>query len=174
MSKSAEANKMRELRVEKLTVNIGVGQAGPQLENAKSLLTRLTGRVPIATTARARNPVFKIRKGDAIGAKVTLRGRSALEFLERAFDCIDRRLPASSFDRSGNFSFGVKEYIDFPGMKYDPKLGMLGFDVCITLARPGMRVQARRRARGSIGSSHRITREEAMEYVKRAFKVELT
>lgn len=161
-----ESNPMREVRIEKITLNIGAGEAGQKLENAKTLLKMISGRQPMQTTAKVRSPLFKIKKGDPIGAKVTLRGKDANDVLERAFVAVDRRLNRRSFDKNGNFSFGVKEYIDFPGVKYDPKIGIIGFDVCVTLTRRGMRTARRRHARNAVGKSHKITEEEGVKFVE--------
>src|SRR3989338_3672773 len=117
-------NKMREILIEKVTVNIGVGSPGERLDYAKELLSKLTGKKPIETKAKKRNPVFKLRQGLPIGVKVTLRGKPATEFLEKALIANKNLLNMRNFDATGNFSFGVKEYIDFPGAKYDPKIGM--------------------------------------------------
>jgi large subunit ribosomal protein L5 len=167
-------NPMRQIVIDKVTLNIGVGHAGAELENAKLLLERLTGHKAIETHARVRNPVFKIKKGDPIGAKVTLRGKEALEFIKKALQAKSNRISKRSFDRAGNFSFGVAEYIDFPGMKYDPKIGIIGFDVCVTLRRRGgSRTSRKRTARSKIGPSHKITQSEAYEFVKSALGVEI-
>jgi large subunit ribosomal protein L5 len=164
-------NPMREVLLEKVTANIGVGSGGQPLENAKTLLNRLTGKTPVPTTAHVRNPVFKIKKGEAIGAKVTLRGKQALEFLQRALDSVDFKINERSFDGRGNFSFGIREYIDFPGMKYDPKLGIIGFDVCVTLSRRGARVSRRKRGRSRIAKSHLISKEDGIAFAKEKLKV---
>ena len=165
---------MREIIIDKVTVNIGVGAPGDKLEQAKTLLSRLTeGRKPIETTARKRDPVFKLRKGLPIGAKVTLRGTSAKSFLDKALSAKRRQLKESNFDKQGNFAFGVHEYIDFPGAKYDPAIAMFGFDVCVSLGRRGRRVSLRRLRPGSVGSRHRITKEEAMQFAKDALSVRL-
>ncbi len=160
-------NGMREIKVEKVTVNIGVGQSGQPLENARELLKTLTQRKPVTTMARIRNPVFKIKKGDPIGVKVTLRGSAGEEFLKKALDTVDSKVSGRSFDRLGNFSFGVKEYIDFPGAKYNPKIGVLGFDVCVTLSRRGARVKMRRKRTASIGKKHLITHDEGIEFAQK-------
>ncbi len=162
---------MKELRIEKVTVNIGVGSAGERLEKAEELLRRLTGKKVVRTLAKEKNPTFGIRKGLPIGVKVTLRGKDAEEFLKKAFKAVRNTIKASSFDELGNFSFGVKEYIDFPGIKYDPELGMFGFDVCVTIERPGYRVKKRRRAKAKVGKAHLVKKEEAIEFIKNKFNV---
>ncbi len=160
---------MREIMIDKVTVNIAIGQPGDGLDNAKVLLERLTGRKPIETTAKKRNPVFKLRVGLPIGTKVTLRGKDANEFVEKALAARKKMIKASSFDRQGNVAFGVAEYIDFPGAKYDPDVGMLGFDVCLTLSRKGKRVGLRRIKKSKLGRKHGISREEAQDFMKNVF-----
>ena len=162
---------MKEILIDKVTLNIGVGKAGQELENAKSLLERLSGAKAVATRAKTRNPVFHIKKGDDIGTKATLRGETAQSFLKKALKVKTFALSAKSFDKEGNFSFGVPEYIEFPGAKYDPKIGMLGFDVCVTLRRRGFRVQRRRHAKTKLGGNHRITKQEGIEFAKSALSI---
>ncbi len=165
---------MREILIEKVTVNIGVGQPGDRLEQAKTLLGRLAdGRSPVETHARRRDPVFKLRKGLAIGTKVTLRGEEAKSFLEKALIAKRRVLKSSNFDKQGNFAFGVHEYIDFPGAKYDPSIAMFGFDVCVSLSRRGRRVALRKLRPASVGRGHRVTKDEAMDFAKSALNVKV-
>ena len=169
----ADSNKMREIRVEKVTVNIGVGSPGERLDYAKELLEKLSGGKPIETIAKKRNPVFKLRVGMPIGTKVTLRGKKAKEFLDKALTSRKRVLKPQCFDKTGNFSFGVPEYIDFPGAKYDPKIGMFGFDVCVTLGRRGTRVETRRIKKSRLGKAHRIAKADAMEFAKSSFNAKI-
>lgn len=159
-----KSQSMKAVKIEKVTVNIGVGSAGERLDFARELLTKLTGRKPIETLAKKRNPVFHLRVGLPIGIKVTLRGKAAHEFVDKALTARRRTISDRSFDKQGNFSFGVPEYIDFPGAKYDPKIGMFGFDVCVTLTRPGRRVMLRKQKQSKIGKSHIVSRQEAMDY----------
>ncbi len=167
-------NPMRKILVEKVTVNIGTGQPGEALDNAKGLIERLCeGRKPVETVAKRREPAFKLRKGLQIGTMVTLRGKDARSFLEKALAAKRKTLKSGNFDREGNFSFGVAEYIDFPGAKYDPSIGMYGFDVCVTLVRPGRRVVKRRMRKAKIGKKHRISRDEAIEFAKAEFGVKI-
>ena len=166
------SNPMRAVAIDKVTLNIGVGSAGEELENAKTLLQRLTGKKAVQTLARVRNPVFRIKKGDPIGAKVTLRGPDAVAFLKRALHVKENRLALRNFDREGNFSFGVPEYIELPDAKYDPKIGIIGFDVCVTLRRRGgWRNARRRRAATHIAPSHRVGRDDGVAFARETLGV---
>jgi len=161
------------VRIDKVTLNCGVGAPGQELENARVLLERISGHKAVYTQAKSRNPTFKIKKGDNIGCKVTLRGKEASELLKKALDVPDHQVPEGSFDDCGNVAFGVKEYIDFPGIKYDPKIGMMGFDVCITLVKAGVRVQRRKIKPKRLPRKQRVGRKEAQEYLARHFSVQV-
>lgn len=164
---------MREIRIAKVTVNVGVGESGEKLAKAESIVEMLTGQKPVRTIAKKTIQPFGIRKKQPIGVKVTMCGKNKYEFLKKAFDAVEYRIKAKSFDAHGNFSFGIKEHIDFPGVKYDPNIGIFGMDVCVELERPGYRVKRRKIKNTKIGKKHRITREEAMEYIKSKFGVEI-
>jgi len=166
-------NPMRQIRIEKVVLNIGCGGDLQKIERAEKLLKYLTGREKVLITKSKRRSTFGIAKGKPIGVKVTLRKKEALEFLKKAFAAIDNKLKASWFDEEGNFSFGIKEYIDLPGVKYKPEIGMLGMDVCVTLERPGFRIKRRKVQKRKIPKEHRISKEEAIEWVKKTFGVEV-
>ncbi|NPA86204.1 MAG: 50S ribosomal protein L5 [bacterium] len=173
MSSQVAENPMRRIKIEKVTLNICVGADENRLLKAKKLLEKLTGQTAVILRAKKTIREFHIRRNQPIAVKVTLRGKKAEEFLNRALDAVKRTLKASQFDEHGNFSFGIKEYIDIPGVQYDYEIGMFGMDVCVTLCRPGWRIKYRRRCRSSIGKKHLITREEAIEWVKNALRVEI-
>ena len=162
-------NPMRRIRVEKVVVNSCIGASTPRLERAAKIIEMLTGQKPQLRKAKRTIKGFGIYKGQPIAVRVTLRKEKAVEFLQKALQAVNNTLKASSFDENGNFSFGIKEHLDIPGTKYDPELGIIGMDVCVHLSRPGLRVALRRRARGKIGPSHKITREEAMEFMRQVF-----
>ena len=171
-------NPMRKIRIEKVTINIGVGEPGEKLEKAEEVVRRILKLVgidqkPVRTKAKVRVQRWGIRPGLPIGVKVTVRGKKAYELLNLLFDAIERKIKASSFDPYGNFSFGIREYIDIPGMKYDPAIGIYGMDVTVTLERPGYRVKRRKRKRSKVGKKHLITKDEAIEFVKETFGVEV-
>ncbi|MBN3037473.1 MAG: 50S ribosomal protein L5 [Candidatus Diapherotrites archaeon] len=161
------------INVSKVTVNIGVGNAGEQLERAEKLLNILCEQKPIRTKARQRIPTWGIRKNEEIGVKVTLRGKKAKDFVDRAINARERKLKATQFDDVGNFAFGVPEYIDIPGVKYDPTVGIFGFDVCVTLGKNGYRIKSRKRAKRKVPSSHKLTKEEAIEWVRNNMKIQV-
>jgi large subunit ribosomal protein L5 len=165
-------NPMKQLRVEKVTLNIGCGDDKDKLDNASKLLEYLTEKKPIITRSKRRS-TFGVPKGKPIGVMVTLRGEAALDFLKRALEGIEKKLRLSQFDSGGNFSFGVKEYIDIPGVKYKHDIGMLGLDVVITMERPGFRIKRRRIQKRKIPRKHKINKEETVNWVKNNFGVEM-
>lgn len=160
------SEKMREVRLDKVTVNIGAGEGGERLERAVTLLERLTESKAVKTKTMKRIPAFGVRPKAIIGTKVTLRGAKADEFLKKALDAVEFRIKEKSFDKTGNFSFGIREYIDLPGIKYDPKIGIFGMDICVTLSRPGYRVKKRRIRTSKVGKAHQVTKQEAIEFAK--------
>ena len=165
-------NPLRSIRVEKVTLNIGCGDDKNKLEKATKLLEYLTERKPLVTKSKRRS-TFGVAKGRPIGVMVTLRGKAAEEFLKRALEGIEKKMKASQFDDQGNFSFGLKEYIDVPGVRYKHDIGMLGLDVVVTLERPGFRIKRRRIQQRKIPAKHKINKEETMEWVKKTFGAEV-
>jgi large subunit ribosomal protein L5 len=164
---------MRGLRIEKTVVNIGVGEAGERLLKAQKVLEMLTTQKPVETISKTTNKDLGIRKGMPIGCRVTLRGERAEEFLKRALWVKNNKLADYNFDPEGNFSFGVPDYTEFEGMKYDPEIGIFGMDVSVTLKRPGYRVVMRRRVTSKIPRRHRVTREEGIHFMQDKFGVEV-
>jgi large subunit ribosomal protein L5 len=169
---STEFHEMREPRVEKVVVHMGVGQGGRELGQGEEILTEITGQQPVRTTATMTEPEFGIREGEPIGAKVTLRDDTAESFLEKSLALVD--LSRSQFDDTGNFSFGVDDHTDFPSQEYDPTTGIYGLDVTVNLTRPGYRVARRDQRSRSIPATHRLTVDDAVDYVEANFDVEVT
>jgi len=166
-------NKMKKIKVEKVTINMGVGQKGEELKKATTILEKVTGAKPTLTKCKVKQPDWGLRPGLTIGTKVTLRGNKAEIFLAEAFLAKDKKIKKKSFDKQGNFGFGVKEYIDLPKAKYDPKLGIKGLDVLVTLERPGYRIKRRKIGKSKILHSHLIHQNEAIDFVKEKFGVEI-
>lgn len=166
-------NPMREIRIGKVVINIAVGKSGERLEKAAKLLQQITGQKPSERKAKKTIKGFGIHKGEPIAVVVTLRKKKALEVLKLLLQAKGNIINASSFDNMGNVSFGIKEHIDIPGMKYDPEIGIFGMDVCTQLERPGYRVSRRKRARTKVGKKHLVTKEEAIAFFKNVLGVEV-
>jgi large subunit ribosomal protein L5 len=173
MTKGGGSGKMRIIRIQKVVINIGVGEAGENLEKAEKVLGMLTKVTPVRTNTKISNREWGLRKGMPIGCKVTLRDKPAEEFIVRAFWVKENRINDYSFDQEGNFSFGINDYTDFEGMRYDPQIGILGMDVCVTLTRPGKRIALRNISPRKLPPKQRITKEEGITFVKNKFKVEV-
>ena len=167
----ASENKMREIMVAKVTVNMGIGPEPAEMKVGQKIIEKITGSKAIQTKCKVRQPKWGVRPGLPIGLKVTLRDQKAEEFLKRGLAAKGNALKAKSFDNQGNFGFGIHEYIDLPGVKYDPTLGVKGFDVLVTLERPGFRVKRRKIRSAKVGKIHSIPREEAMNFVQKKFGV---
>jgi large subunit ribosomal protein L5 len=164
---------MRQLRIEKVVINIGVGEAGERLVKAQKVLEMLTGQTPLVTVSKTTNRDLGIREGMPIGCKVTLRHDIADNFLKRALWIRENRIAEYSFDPEGNLSFGISDYTDFEGMRYDPEIGIFGMDVNVVIQRPGYRVTKRRIMTRRLPHRHRVTRQEAMDFMKEQFAVEV-
>ena len=171
MSDAAGFHEMREPVVEKVVVHMGVGQGGRELANAEGILEAVTGQESVRTRAKATQPEFGIRQGDPIGAKVTLRGDDAEEFLATALELAP--ISRSQFDNTGNFSFGVAEHTEFPSQEYDPNTGIYGMDVTVNLARPGSRIKRRTKVTRSIPGRHRLDAEDAITYLEESYDMEV-
>jgi large subunit ribosomal protein L5 len=164
-------HEMREPRVEKVVVHMGVGEGGRELANAEEILEEITGQQSVRTTSKRAGQDFGVRRGEPVGAKVTLRDERAREFLATALPLSD--LSRGQFDDTGNFSFGVEEHTEFPSQEYDPNIGIYGLDVTVNLVRPGYRVTKRDKASATIPSSHRLTVEDAVAFLEANFDVEV-
>lgn len=121
-------------------------------------------------TGKARYTVrtFGIRRNEKISVHVTVRGPKAEEILERGLKVKEYELRKRNFSETGNFGFGISEHIDL-GIKYDPSIGIYGMDFYCCMTRPGERVTRRRRMKSTIGSSHRIKRDETVRWFKTRF-----
>ena len=166
-------NEMKQIHIAKLTLNVGAGRNQKKLERGKKLIKNLTDIDPVTTKSKHRIQGWNLRPGLPIGVKLTLRGKKAQEILQRVLYASENQLKKSSFDNNGNISFGVKEYVDVEGMDYDTDIGMMGFQVSVTLERPGYRIKKRKIRTKKIPDSHRISQQDAIQYMKDEFNVEL-
>lgn len=169
--KIVQENPMRELRIGKVVVNIGLGKSGEAIERGKKVLQQVTGHKPQQTRAKKSVRDFGIHKGEPIGVAVTIRGAQAETLITKLLAAREKKLPESSFDDRGSVSFGIREHIEIPGVKYDPEIGILGMNVSVLLERPGYRVSRRARRTSRVGRRHRVTREDCLGFFKEKFGV---
>merc|ERR1712118_642745 len=165
-------NVMRRVMCDKLVINIAVGESGDRLTKAIRVLQQLSDQTPVENTARYTVRTFGIRRNEKIACHVTVRGEKATDLIERGLKIADYEICAKHFSESGNFGFGVNEHIDL-GLKYDPATGIYGMDFYVVLKRPGMCVAKKKRKRGRLAQSHRVTKEDAMEWVRQTFNAEI-
>ena len=166
-------NIMRKVSLEKVTVNICVGNDKQTMIKAKKLLESLTKKTPVEAVAKRRLATWQIRPGLAIGYKVTLRGTEAAEFLAWILESKANKVKASSLDKYGNFAVGVHEYLELKGMKYDSDIGIMGFEVMTTFVRPGTRIKTRRLLKSRVPARHKVTKAEVVEYMDKNFGVKV-
>ena len=162
---------MKKIRLEKVVLNMGVGRSGDSIEIAKKALDHISGKKSCARDAKETQRDWGVRKGEPIGVSVTVRGEDAKILLKRLFEAKGNQVKGRSFDNFGNYSFGINEHIDIPGVKYDPKVGIMGLGVSVTLTRPGYGIRKRSKHKANIGKNHIINSQEAKDYLMKEFGV---
>jgi large subunit ribosomal protein L5 len=162
---------MKEIRIEKLTLNIGAGKEQAVLEKGIALLKNITGLSPVKTITQKRIANWGLRPGLPIGCKITFRREKAKELARRLLLAKNNVLSKNNFDNNGNVSFGIHEYIDIPDVKYDPKIGIMGLQASLTLQRPGFRIKRRKIMKRRIPRKHSISQEESIKFMKDNFTI---
>lgn len=163
------------MRIPKITrVVLSAGAVDKDLEKAKKLLEIISEKKAQITKSgpRMRIPAFGVKPKMELGTSVTLRKKEAIEVLRRLLGAIDNKLKAKQIDKN-NFSFGIAEYINIPGIKYLRDVGIRGFNVTVVFERPGLRVKKRKIKTGRVPSRQHVAPEEIIDYMKQTFNTEI-
>jgi len=166
--KEKSENIMRKVKIDKVVLSMGA--TAQELEKGVKLLKYLTGRKAAKMRSRKRIPSLGVRPGLEIGAVVTIR-KNPEETIKRMLVAIDNQLRKKQVSEN-NFSFGIKEYIEIPGVEYQRDIGIMGLDVTIVFKRTGRRVRLKKMKRGRIPKRQRITKEEIIKFMEDKFETE--
>ena len=172
MSQQTE-NSMKKIFLSKVVLNMGVGKSGEPIEIGKKALSEITGKKPNTRSAKKSQRDWGVRKGEPIGVAITVRDDDAIELLKRLLIAKDNKINERSIDNEGNVSFGIKEHIDIPGIKYDPQIGILGLEVSIALARSGFNIKLRSKNKSKVGKKHRISKDDTIKFLTENFGVQI-
>ena len=159
---------MREIKIEKVVLSVsGIAE---KLEKGVKLLEFLTKRKPAKLKSKKRIPSLDVRPGLEIGGVVTLRKNKEI-FLKKFLAAIDNVMKKKQISEN-NFSFGIKEYIEIPGIEYQRDIGIQGFDVTVVFKRTGRRVSLKKIKKGKIPKRQIITKEEIIKFMEDNFQTE--
>ena len=162
-------NVMREPSIEKMVIHCG--GIDDKLERSVKLLEKMTKEKVFIKKSTKRIPDFGISPGKKSGCKVTIRDKEKItQFLRRFFSAIDNKLSGRAFTEN-QLCFGIKEYIEVPGLEYDRDIGILGFEVMLVFKRAGKRVNLRKRKAGKFPHRQQVTPQEIKEFMIKHFKV---
>jgi len=161
---------MQDINIEKVVLS--VSSVGEELEKGVKLLERLTKRKVVRRKSRKRIPSLGVRPGLEVGCLVTLRGKEAKEMLKKLLLAVDNKLKKKQIS-DNSFSFGIKEYIEIPGMEYQRDIGILGFDVTVAFTKKGKRVIRKKIKRGRLPKKQQVSKEEIIKFLEENFKVEV-
>ena len=162
-------NKMREIKLEKVILNIG--GVAEKLDKGVILLEAISGKKAIRVKATKRIPSWNVRPGLEVGVKVTLRGKDALEMVKKLLPAIDNVLKEKQI-QDNCFSFGIHEYIEIPGVEYIREVGIMGFEVTVVFTRAGKSVEKKKIKRGKARRLV-VSRKEIEDYVTNKFGTEI-
>jgi large subunit ribosomal protein L5 len=165
-------NPMRKIKLEKVVLSCGA--TGPNLEKSRLLLEMLSGKKPKIVRAgpKRRIPAFGVKPGLELGAMVTIRGKEATELLKKLLGAADNYLDVKQLS-TNNFSFGIHEYIEIPGVEYKREIGIRGLNVTVVFTRPGFRVKKKKIKQGKLPEKQLITEEEITDFMEEHFQTEV-
>ena len=161
-------NKIRDIKIEKVV--LGVGGIGEELEKGVKLLGLLTGRKIAKMRTNKRIPSLNVRPNLEVGAMVTIR-KNPEETLKKMLMAIENVLKKKQISEN-NFSFGIKEYLEIPGIEYQRDIGIIGLDVTVVFKRAGKRIRLKKMKKGKIPARQTISREEIIKYMEEKFETQ--
>jgi len=159
-------NPMRAVKIEKVVLSCG--GIDKDLEKAKKLLELISERKAQIIASQKRIPDFGVRPGLEVGTRVTLRGAVAVELLRRLLGSVDNIIKSKNLAEN-HFSFGIKEYIEIPGIKYQREIGIRGLNVTVVFIRPGVRVKRRRIKNAKVPKRQNVSTDEIIKYMEEGF-----
>jgi len=169
--KNAGENPMREVEIEKIVLNCG--GISEKLDRAVKLLEMITKRKILKTKAKKRIPAFAIAPGKEVGCKVTIRDKKEINnLLKRFLASVGNQIPKKRISEN-QFSLGIHEYIEVPGLEYNRDIGILGFEVAVVFKRKGKRVVYKKIKRGKFPKKQNVSKEEIIEFLKNKFNTEI-
>ncbi|MEK6830567.1 MAG: hypothetical protein AABX77_00895 [Nanoarchaeota archaeon] len=164
-------NKMRDVEIEKMVLHCG--GVDEKLERAVKLLNKITGRKIYIVSSTKRFPEFGISPGKQSGCKVTIRNKNEInELLKKFFSALDNTIKRKQITEN-QFCFGIKEYIEVPGLEYERDIGILGFEVRLVFKRKGKRVSFKKIKQGNLPKKQHVIKEEIIDFLIKNFKLEL-
>jgi len=163
-------NAMREIEIEKVVLNCG--GIADKFERSLKLLKIITGKKVKEIISAKRIPAFNVRPGLKTGCVVTLRGKEAEEMLKRLLEAVERKIKKSTV-KENHFSFGIKEYLEIPGIEYQRDIGIAGLDVTTVFKRKGKRVMIKKIKQGRLPQKQQVSPEEIINYLTTKFNVEI-
>lgn len=162
-------NPMRKIKIEKIIISSGA--TGNDLEKAKKLLNIISGVKPQVMASTKRIPSFNVRPGLEVGTRVTLRGEKALELLKKLLGAVGNTLSDEQVSEN-HFSFGIREYIEIPGIEYQRDIGIRGLNVTVVFIRPGIRVKRKKIKSGKMPRKQYVSQEEIIKLMEEQFQTE--
>jgi len=162
-----QENQSRKVEIEKVVLSAGARDK--ELDKAKKLLELISDMKAQILTTKKRIPNFNISPGMEVGARVTIRGEKALKLLKRLLVAINNTLSEEQISQN-HFSFGIKEYIEIPGIEYQRDIGIRGFNITVDFIRHGVRVKRKKIKSGKLPKKQQVTPEEIINFMEENFQ----